>query len=249
MAIVYIHRRLDIEDSFKNVFYVGIGKSEKRAYQLNHSRNKYWKSIVSKHGFSCEITHGNVSWEDACVIEKYLISFYGRKDMNQGQLCNMTDGGDGVLIWSDELKQKHSQIQKIVQGSPEAINKNRERALKRFPDENDRKLYMSNLMEKARTEEGRIANSKARNKYFALNGVENHSKLMKKVHGTVDAIKNNRYTKIELWKGKRNLPTGVYKHGNGFRAKTSINNKSVHILFSKSVDECHQAYLKFISQL
>jgi len=249
MAIVYLHRRLDIKDDFKNVFYIGIGKSEKRAYQKNHSRSKHWKSIVDKYGFSIQITHNNISWEDACVIEKYLISFYGRKDMKQGELCNMTDGGDGILVWSDELKQRHSEKQKLVQGSPEAKRKNRERALKMFPNENDRKLHMAILMEKARSEEGRIAISKGRIKYFLLNGVENHTKLMKKIHGTSDAIRNNRNTKIQEWSSKRDLPTGVYKHGNGYRAKASIKNKPVHILYSKSIEECHQAYLNFISNL
>lgn len=31
MAIVYIHRRNDIQDAFLNVFYVGIGKNTRRA--------------------------------------------------------------------------------------------------------------------------------------------------------------------------------------------------------------------------
>lgn len=249
MAIVYIHRRLDIKDNYKNVFYVGIGKSVKRAYELKHSRNQHWKSIVLKCGFSCEITHKNICWAEACAIEKYLISFYGRKDLKDGQLCNKTDGGDGVLVWSDELKNKHSLIQKIVQGTSEAKLKNRERALKRFPNENERKKYMLSLMEKARTEEGKKANSISKKNYYIINGIENHIKIMKKTHGTILAIKKNRNSKINSWKGKRNLPTGVYKHGNGYRSKTSINNKAVHILYSKSVDECHQAYLNFISNL
>jgi hypothetical protein len=114
MAIVYIHRRLDIEDDFKNVFYVGIGKSEKRAMNTQ-KRKKFWNNIVNKHGYKIEITHKNVCWEEACSIEKYLISFYGRKDLGLGNLCNMTDGGDGAYkaVRSPETRNKISIASKI----------------------------------------------------------------------------------------------------------------------------------------
>lgn len=95
MAIVYIHRRKDIEDSFLNVFYVGIALNEKRRPYEKYKRNSYWKNIVEKYGYEIEITHKNIIWQEACVIEKYLISFYGRHDLNLGNLANMTDGGDG----------------------------------------------------------------------------------------------------------------------------------------------------------
>jgi hypothetical protein len=95
MAIVYIHRRKDIEDPFLNVFYVGIGKSRKRAIRKD-TRSNHWNNIVNKYGYDIEITHTNVCWEEACAIEKYLISFYGRHDLNNGNLCNHTDGGEGA---------------------------------------------------------------------------------------------------------------------------------------------------------
>jgi len=93
MAIVYIHRRKDIDDNFENVFYVGIGSSKVRASQ-NTGRNKYWHNIVKKVGYTIEITHNNLLKEDACTIEKYLISFYGRNDLGLGNLCNVSDGGE-----------------------------------------------------------------------------------------------------------------------------------------------------------
>lgn len=91
MALVYLHRRLDN----KEVFYVGIGKEEKRAYS-NKQRTKYWYNVVNKYGYIVEITHRDIIWEEACVIEMYLISYYGRKDLELGQLVNMTDGGEGA---------------------------------------------------------------------------------------------------------------------------------------------------------
>lgn len=92
MAIVYQHRRKDNNE----IFYIGIGLTDKRAYHTK-SRGKFWKDYISKYQYEVEITHRNIIWEEACVIEKYLISFYGRRDLGLGSLVNMTDGGDGVI--------------------------------------------------------------------------------------------------------------------------------------------------------
>lgn len=111
MAIVYIHRRKDILDPFLNVFYVGIGNNEKRAYQINSRRNIFWSRIKNKYGCIVQITHTNISLEEAHSIEKYLICFYGRRDLGKGNLCNLTDGGEGGLgtIFSEETRKKMSE--------------------------------------------------------------------------------------------------------------------------------------------
>jgi hypothetical protein len=103
MAIVYQHRRKDTNQ----VFYVGIGKSEKRAYNKT-KRYKQWKDFVKNHDYIVEITHRDVIWEEACSIEKYLISFYGRRDLGLGSLVNQTDGGDGVINLSEDSRSKMS---------------------------------------------------------------------------------------------------------------------------------------------
>jgi hypothetical protein len=126
MAIVYIHRRKDIEDPFLNVFYVGIGKTEKRAYQINNrGDSSYWHNIVKKHGHIVEITHKDILWEEACSIEKYLISFYGRYDKKEGKLCNLTDGGDGAVGAIRSQKYKDNLRIKLtgIKRSPETIEK------------------------------------------------------------------------------------------------------------------------------
>lgn len=96
MAFVYIHRRKDIQDPFLNVFYIGIGVNKRRPY-VKYGRGVYWNRIVNKFGYEIEITHNNICWEEACAIERYLISFYGRHDLGLGNLSNMTEGGDGVV--------------------------------------------------------------------------------------------------------------------------------------------------------
>lgn len=101
--VVYVHRRKDTNE----VFYIGIGKI-RRPYERNGRRNHYWKSIVNKHGYDIEIIHKNLSWEDACNIERQLISKYGRLDLGTGILVNMTDGGEGNqnMLYTDEWREK-----------------------------------------------------------------------------------------------------------------------------------------------
>jgi len=87
--VVYKHIRNDTNE----VFYIGIG-NEKRPYN-KIDRNKYWHNIVNKVGYEIEILQENLSWEDACKVEINLIKKYGRKDIGNGLLVNMTDGGEG----------------------------------------------------------------------------------------------------------------------------------------------------------
>jgi len=101
MAIVYQHRRLDIDQ----IFYIGIGKSTKRAFDKK-SRGKTWRDYVKNHKYSIEILYDNVSWEEACKIEKRLIKEIGRRDLGLGPLVNLTDGGDGVPNLSEESRKK-----------------------------------------------------------------------------------------------------------------------------------------------
>jgi hypothetical protein len=111
MAIVYAHK---IKGS-ENIFYIGIGISEKRAYsKLN--RNKYWKNIVNKYGYDIEILFKNISYEEANLKESELILKYGRVDLKTGCLVNLTNGGDGVLgyKYTDEVKSKMSFIKKGI---------------------------------------------------------------------------------------------------------------------------------------
>ena len=92
MAIVYRHRNKITNE----VFYIGIGTNERRANRKDN-RNIFWKRTVDKYGYTIEIIQQNLSWEDACELEEFLISLYGRRDLGTGTLVNLTNGGEGVL--------------------------------------------------------------------------------------------------------------------------------------------------------
>ena len=68
MAIVYRHRRLDTNE----IFYVGIGKKEARAY-IKKGRNNLWNKIVQKTNYNIEILQKDISIEEACELEEFLI--------------------------------------------------------------------------------------------------------------------------------------------------------------------------------
>ena len=108
MAIVYRHIRKDSNE----VFYVGIGKTEKRAYDAKHHRSEFWHNIA-KNGFDVEIIFEGLSWDVACEKEKEFILLYGRRDLGNGTLVNMTDGGDGGfgVVVKKETREKIRQFQ------------------------------------------------------------------------------------------------------------------------------------------
>lgn len=109
MAVVYHHKRLDND----NVFYIGIGKTEKRAVSLS-GRSNHWFNINSKCGFKHEILLSDISYEDAKSWERYLIGLYGRRNTGTGVLINLTDGGEGALglIMPEEARKKMSKAHK-----------------------------------------------------------------------------------------------------------------------------------------
>jgi hypothetical protein len=131
MAIVYRHRRLDNN----SIFYIGIGVDEKRAFQLR-SRNQLWKNIVLKTDYKVEIIAENIDYNKAKELEIFLISLYGRRDLKNGILCNMTDGGDGNTNFSLDTKNKISNSLKGIKQSEETKLK-RSNALKKVWENQD----------------------------------------------------------------------------------------------------------------
>ena len=123
MAVVYRHWRLDKNE----VFYVGIGKKESRAFDFTH-RSKVWKGIKNRTDVDVEIVARDLSWELACELEQLMIQEYGRFDLGTGRLVNMTDGGDGSfgVKQSDHTKRKRSNSLLGIKRSEETRRKTSE---------------------------------------------------------------------------------------------------------------------------
>jgi len=105
---IYIHKNKRTSE----VFYVGRGTAPiergykyQRAYSRTN-RSTYWHSIVSKYGYDVEIIF--TTSDKSVIIEKEIeyIKKYGRKDKNEGTLCNHTDGGEGILCYRHKEETK-----------------------------------------------------------------------------------------------------------------------------------------------
>jgi hypothetical protein len=100
LPILYRHIRQDKNEPF----YIGIGESENRAYEIK-GRTRAWKNIAKK-GYDVEVLFNDLSWEEACEKEIEFIALYGRRDKKAGTLVNMTDGGEGTVGYRHTVKTK-----------------------------------------------------------------------------------------------------------------------------------------------
>lgn len=112
MAYLYRHIRLDKNEPF----YIGIGNDKyySRAFSKT-GRNSFWKNIISKTNYEVEILLDGLTYDQACKKEIEFIKIYGRKDLKNGTLCNLTNGGEGGngVVRSNEFKLKVSEKMKL----------------------------------------------------------------------------------------------------------------------------------------
>jgi hypothetical protein len=154
MAYVYRHIRVDKNEPF----YIGIGSdSIYRRAKTRDGRNKIWKGIVKRSNFEVDILFDDISFDEAKQKEIEFISLYGRIDKGTGTLCNLTDGGEGMLgaIVSEETRLKRSIANKG----------NKSRTGQKLSDEQKAKLSAIHKgKKKIYTKEGYEAFLKAREK-------------------------------------------------------------------------------------
>lgn len=117
---VYEHWRLDRDECF----YVGKGKG-RRAYSRS-GRNSHWGNIVAKlerigSGYEIRMVAVGLTEQEAFDLEVKRVAFW----QDIVDLCNKTDGGDGVsgLVMSDEAKRKMSEKAKGRAGNRSMFGK------------------------------------------------------------------------------------------------------------------------------
>jgi hypothetical protein len=153
MAYVYKHIRKDTD----SVFYIGIGKNIKRK-DSKYCRNSHWHNIVKKTEFYSEIIEDNLTWEGACDREIFWIKYYGRKDLNEGPLVNMTNGGDGVVgrIVTESEKERIRNLRKGTKTSDETREKLRAKQYGRKYTDDAKKKMSESSIGKPKSEEHKL---------------------------------------------------------------------------------------------
>jgi len=109
MSHFYVYMYLDQN----NVpFYIGKGNGNRYKVQSHLREDQaFLKNKINKVGNSnvkIHFLHKDISEEEAFRWERYWIKYIGRRDLKEGTLCNLTDGGEGQsgFIHSEESKQK-----------------------------------------------------------------------------------------------------------------------------------------------
>jgi hypothetical protein len=183
---VYVHRRA----TDGTVFYVGKGTGKR--HLSTKWRNIHWHNIVSKHGFKSDVVA--LFSVEACAFsfEIALIKAYGREN-----LCNMTDGGEGMSGWraTDETKKKCSEWQ-IGRTLSDQHKKNISLSVRGIKKSAEFARLISNLK------------SGKGHHFFGVLGQDNpitHSEkhtFCHDIHGCVTMTKNEFYTKYGLSRSK-----------------------------------------------
>lgn len=236
MAIVYEHLRNDTNE----VFYVGIGKEEGRAY-IKDGRNPHWKNIVNKVGYTVNIIHKDIEHEEAKKIEMLLIEKYGRKNLGTGNLVNLTDGGEGGsgIVVSEETRQKMSEALKGRTFSEETKQKMSEA----------QKGDKHHMFGKTRSEESKQKTSEA------MKGRTHRKESKQKISEAMKGEKNPNFGKTFSEEVKDNMAKGA-KHRKNVKgyyfinaskrwvAKIKINKKSIYLGSFDTPGEAAEAYQK-----
>lgn len=178
---VYRHRRLDTNE----IFYVGIGSRKDRC-SSKRGRNNIWNKIINKTNYEVEIIASDLNVEDAKDLENFLVSLYGRIDLNTGTLSNLTDGGDFRENYtvSDETKMKISKAHKGRIQSKEWVER-RTSHFRGVPLTEETKRKLSETMKgRIITDETRLKLSIAqKNRVYSEIELENIKEKMIKFHG------------------------------------------------------------------
>lgn len=99
----YLYRHIRLDTGVP--FYIGVGTKTKRDVSNNSyyraktksKRSLFWKNITSKSEYEVEVV---LESDDRYFIQQKEIEFiqlYGRRDLNKGDLVNLTDGADNGL--------------------------------------------------------------------------------------------------------------------------------------------------------
>lgn len=107
-------------------FYVGMGSGDRLLqHERRAARERSHKASIIRSIRAQGLQITRVVLErfrtaaEAKLVERELIRAIGRRDVGNGPLANMSDGGDGVTGWSPEMRQAHAIVTSVGMSSAE----------------------------------------------------------------------------------------------------------------------------------
>ena len=110
-------------------FYVGIGKNNRCYDHLLNAKKENYKYLPKHYKIKKMLNENkepliikiieNLSKKEAIKNEMFFIDLIGRKDLNNGPLLNLTNGGEGGntgVPWNKNIKYKNKKISNMFKG-------------------------------------------------------------------------------------------------------------------------------------
>ena len=194
-------------------FYVGKGTGDRKNHHLfessllsdsnKHKSNTIKKILKSNQTPIIEIIQNELSETEAYDLEKYLISLWGRVDLNLGPLTNLTDGGEGAKNLNFDTKYR----QKISDGMKRAHKEGRAKVSEQFKNSRLGSKDSIETIEKRVASRGEYVHSTetkeklktARWKYInSLNDTSIFATMLGKTHSEESKERISKSLKIKL---------------------------------------------------
>lgn len=205
MSLVYCHLR----KTDQIPFYVGIGSTERRPFEMGSRRSEWHRRVSKKHGVYVSVLIRGLDWKTAGWWEKRWIKAL---KVSGYSLVNHTEGGDGVCGASAETiekmkassrrrwnatpdRSKHSLLTKQGMDSPEVRQKVASMRGKVHTEETKKKMSVSHIA---------VGKSEKLRKLRSDNSSGNKNPFFGKTHSEESRSKMSRSLKgrASPWAGK-----------------------------------------------
>jgi hypothetical protein len=176
-------------------YYIGKGKDD-RAWEQHRINNKGVHTPAKSYII---ILESNLTELGALALERRMIRWYGRKDLDTGILHNRTNGGEGTagMIFTEDHKSKISNALK---------------GIKRLPQSEERKRQVSEKLKgRAKSEETKLKLKESHNKNSNPVGVKRSEETKQRMRLAQLGKKHSEETKQKMkeTRGKKNVEATV----------------------------------------